>query len=228
MGTQLQPKESAFKRGQVAWAAWQVFSRHGPDDPRRTNIPTMFLTRIRKMGELGVPLAAAERPGQSGRDIEYSLYHAFELTTALMLQDMGLKQAEVAYFVQEIRGRLRGVLDLILANPPSSREPIDARARPDLPSSTMPDGFIYADTSCFMVFRYVELVEAWNWKDDANRKTFFTYPEFCFGAEALKNQFMKLSFKPHDHSRLIVELSFVVALLVEYLDKAPVVKRGRK
>ena len=95
-----------YSRGQVTWAVWQLFIRARYDDPKRQEpAPSEFLHRIKKMWEHEVPISADERPG-TGTSIEYTPYHAFELAVALTLQDMGLKQAEVAEFV---RGRRTGL-----------------------------------------------------------------------------------------------------------------------
>jgi hypothetical protein len=105
-----------FKRGQVVWAVWQFFCHISYDDPRR-NLPppAVFVSRVKKMWGFGVPVSLDERPG-TGTTIEYTPYQAFELTVALMLQDMGLKQAEVGQFVFYNRAHLQKGFEKILSN----------------------------------------------------------------------------------------------------------------
>src|SRR5260370_2021050 len=121
------PNVETFKRGQVGWALWRAFSR-GDE-----KVPAAFSTRLRKMGELGVPLSEKERPGQAGIDIDYTVHHAFELGVALKCLDIGLKQSEVAFFMHHIRDDLREVYRAIMASPPSPRQRIFATTSPNIP-----------------------------------------------------------------------------------------------
>src|SRR4051794_27814200 len=95
------PASQTFKKGQVVWSLWKTFSEGAE------KMPAAFLARIRKLGELGVPLSDQERPGQAGVDIDHSIEHAFELGVALKCLDIGLKQSEVAFFISHIREDLR-------------------------------------------------------------------------------------------------------------------------
>src|SRR5262245_61740008 len=162
---------STFKRGQVIWAVWRAFSHLG-QDPRPEQVPATFKTRVRKMGELGVPLSENEKPGQSGIDIEYTAYNAFELAVALTCQDNGLKQSEVAFFIRKISSDLRVCYERIIASRPSPTEEIPAEHRPNSPKQMVilggdprglgdPSRTKLADLSCFMSFRYVEIRQGW-------------------------------------------------------------------
>ena len=165
-------KDETFKRGQVQLALWGMFARTGAMPPRPGDVPRTFATRVRKFGEFGVPVSAKERPGQPGVDIEYTAYQAFELGVALDMQDNGLNQAEIGFFLRNIRPRLRDVHKRILASPPSGREVVLAKDRPLSPARPYikgadpaglgdPSRAEEADTSVFMTFRYVEVQEAW-------------------------------------------------------------------
>src|SRR3712207_2111799 len=111
-----------------------MFSRTGPMPPRPDDVPRTFATRVRKFGEFGIPLGKEERPNQPGVDIGYTAYQAFELGVALDMQDNGLNQAEIGFFLRNIRPQLRDVHERILASPPAGREVVSAEDRPLSPA----------------------------------------------------------------------------------------------
>src|SRR5215218_8011074 len=106
-----------FKKGQVVWALWQTFSVHNARDPRRAEIPAPFATRVRKLQEFGVPLPPDARPGRAGTDAQYTPYQVFEIAVGLALQDNGLPQAEIGFFLRNLRPKLQEVYASILASP---------------------------------------------------------------------------------------------------------------
>jgi hypothetical protein len=229
-----------YKRGQIVWAAWQAFSHHHSLDPRRDKIPTRFLTRVRTMNQLGVPLADKQKPGQPGIDIEYSGYHAFELAVALVCQDIGLKQAEVAALVQDTRKNLQSSFQKILASPPvldgNIAKKIAASERPSSPKQIVVAGSKHlvgrqwredcADTACFMAFRYHEMTEVF----DSRRKSPLMFePAFCWGLGELVEVMDWISTRAvYEHARIIIELSNVAVQVTDALKRAPATRRGRQ
>ena len=240
-----------FKKGQVVWALWQTFSMHNVRDPRRAEIPAAFATRVRKLQEFGVPLPPDARPGRAGTDVQYTPYQAFEIAVGLDLQDNGLPQAEIGFFLRNLRPRLQEVYASILASPamPSALLAGMGLAPPkDRPVS--PPGLVVEggnpkglgdprrarepDTAVFMTFRYVELQEAWNtltfdasdW-EGRGRHPLFLEPKFHFGLLSLAEEMNRLSRTPHDRVRIVLELSNLAVLLLENLRAAPSIRRGR-
>jgi hypothetical protein len=222
-----------FKRGQVVSALWRAFA-HGRDKVHPT-----FATRIRKMGELGVPLSERERPGQAGIDIDYTVEHAFELGVALKCLDTGLKQSEVAFFMRHVRDDLREVYRTIMASPPSPRQRIFAKDRPNSPARMVvtggnPKGLgdplrsNVSDTSVYMTFRSVEIREAWGASQSKKKEPFIFVPKFHRGLEAVTEEIEKLAHYIEDDIRIVIELSNFAVLLTDALQQAPQMRRGRQ
>ncbi len=238
-------KVETFKRGQVQLALWGVFSRTGPMPQRPDEVPKTFATRVRKFGEFGIPLEKEERPNQPGVDIDYTVYQAFELGVALDMQDNGLNQAEIGFFLRNVRPQLRDVHERILASPPAGREVVSAEDRPLSPARAYipgadPNGFGHpfrakeADTSVFMTFRYVEVQEAWgglafNASDWAGkgRHPVFLQPKFHFGLIELMDEMDRLAVSDKDRIRTVIELSNLAVRLLDALRSAPPTRRGR-
>jgi hypothetical protein len=238
-------KDETFKRGQVQLALWGMFARTGAMPPRPGDVPRTFATRVRKFGEFGVPVAAEERPGQPGVDIEYTAYQAFELAVALDMQDNGLNQAEIGFFLRNVRPGLRDVHERILDSPPSGREVMLAKDRPLSPAGVYikgadPNGLgdpfraEEADTSVFMTFRYVEVREAWGGltfeaSDWAGKgpPPIFLQPKFHFGLIELMEEMYRLAASDKDRIRTVIELSNLAVRLLDALRSAPPTRRGR-
>jgi hypothetical protein len=237
--------QESFRRGQVTWALWQTFSRHNAADPRRAAIPQAFATRVRKMQEFGVPLPREERPGRAGVDAQYTPYQAFEIGVGLDLQDNGLNQAEIGFFLRSIRPELRGVYDRIMASPPVPHGRFLARDRPASPPAVHVEGADpqglgdprrreQADTAVFMCFRYVAVEEAWNtpafdasdW-EGRGRHPFFLRPTFHYGLRSLMEQMERLAVSVGDRIRTVVELGNLAVVLLGNLRRAPPIRRGR-
>ena len=244
-------KVETFKRGQVQLALWGVFSRTGPMPHRPDDVPRTFATRVRKFGEFGVPLGKEERPNQPGVDIDYTVYQAFELGVALDMQDNGLNQAEIGFFLRNVRPRLQEVYASILASPamPSAllagMSLAPSKDRPVSPPGLVVEGgdpkglgdprrAREPDTAVFMTFRYVGLQEAWNtptfdasdW-EGRGRHPLFLPPIFHFGLRSLADEMNRLSRTPRDRVRIVLELSNLAVLLLENLRAAPSIRRGR-
>jgi hypothetical protein len=222
-----------FKRGQVVWALWRAFSH------RDEKVPPAFSTRLRKMGELGVPLSEKERPGQAGIDIDYTVDHAFELGVALKCLDAGLKQSEVAFFMHHIRDDLREVYRAIMASPPSPRQRILAKDRPNSPARMVvaggdPQGLgdplrsSLSDNSVYMTFRSVEIREAWGTSKSKKKEPFIFVPKFLRGLEAVTEEMERLSHYIGDDTRIVIELSNLAVIVTDCLKEAPEMRRGRQ
>lgn len=235
-----------YRRSQVDWALWQAFSRHKRLDPRRRSVPPIFTTRIRKFGALGVPFSEEERPGRQGLAGEYTSVDAFIIGVALVLQDIGLKLAEVAYFVRHTKDQLRSAYEEIMRAPPLLKavpEDFDYPNRPHLiyiegddpKRFGNPSRKNIADTAYYMSFRYIELQEALDERirsaptdwPGTGRPPMFLRPKFFSGALAAAEELENMAAHAVD-PRIIVELSHLAARLTQDLPNAPLLKRGRK
>lgn len=222
-----------FKRGQVVAALWRAVG------PGRGKVHPTFSTRVRKLGQLGVPLSEEERPGQAGIDIDYTAEHAFELGVALKCLDIGLKQGEVAFFTQHIRDDLREVYRAIMASPPSPGQSMFAKDRPESPVAMVvaggnPEGLgnslrsRKADTSVYMSFRSVEIREAWGPRQSKKSEPLIFVPKFHRGLEMVTEEIEKLASHIHDDIRIVIELSNFAVFLTAELKQAPQIRRGRQ
>jgi hypothetical protein len=221
-----------FKKGQLVWALWSTFSEGSG------KMPSAFLARIRKLGELGVPLSEQERPGQAGVDVEYTVEQIFEIAVALKCLDVGLKQSEVAYFISHVREDLRREYSLIMANPAAPGLNILARDRPESPRHFVvagedpkglgdPNRIKRADTSYYMTFRSMELRELWGTRK-TKRGLLFYEPKFHRGLASVISEMQHLAEYINDDTRIVIELSNLAALVTAWLKKAPPVRRGRR
>jgi hypothetical protein len=226
------PSPETFKRGQVVGALWRVWSGGGDD-----KVPAAFSTRIRKLGELGVPLSRKEKPGRAGIDSRYTVEHGFELGVALKCLESGLKQGEVAYFMYHIRDDLRECYRAIMASPPSPGQNILAKDRPNSPACMVVTGGNPAalgdprrsnvsDNSIYMTFRTVEIPGAQG-ASKAKKKEIFV-PKFHRGLESVTEEIERLAQYIGDDIRIVIELSNFAVLLTEALKVVPQMRRGRQ
>jgi hypothetical protein len=221
-----------YKRGQIVWALWRAFSQS------ETEPPPAFSTRLRKMSELGVPISLKDKPGQAGIDIDYSVQQAFELGVSLKCLDAGLKQGEVAFFIDHIRPELQKVYAKIMENPPMLGMNILSRDRPNSPRFMViasggtelsnADRSHQADTSYYMTFRSVELRELWGPRKPSKRGPFFFEPKFHRGLEAVTLEIERLAHVIGDDIRIVIELSNLAVSITEALKLAPQIRRGRQ
>jgi hypothetical protein len=219
-----------FKRGQVIQALWYAFTL------REEAVPTPFSTKIRKMGELGVPLTAAEKAGQPGLDNNYTAYHAFELGVALKLLDAGFKQGEVAILVQQVRPKLRTAFTHILESPPAIGMNVLAKDRPNSPPKIVvqrgetelgdPSRHHSADTTYWLTFRSLEFPQLLHPKAKKGELRF--EPQFHKGFEALAAQMERLASTYGDDHRFVLELSNLAQLLDGKLPLIRPAQRGRQ
>jgi hypothetical protein len=161
-----------------------------------------------------------------GVDVPFTAFDAFCLALGLELLDMGFKQAEVVFLLQNIRPQLRGEFDWILSQeiaPGNVHAPEDY---PDLPTY-MVGKRCMADYRVFTLIQKVELKELQPGAAKArNSDSPFIYqPAFYRGIEALASEInhRDWSFR----KALVLELATTAALISKYLDEAPITKRGR-
>jgi hypothetical protein len=189
------------------------------------------------MGELGVPISLKDKPGQAGIDIDYTVEQAFELGVSLKCLDAGLKQGEVAFFIDHIRPELQKVYSKIMKNPPVLGLGILGRDRPNSPRCMVvagggtelgnADRSHQADTSYYMTFRSVELRELWGARKPSKREPFIFAPKFHRGLEAISLEIERLAHYMGDDIRIVIELSNLAVSITEALKLAPQIRRGR-
>ena len=227
-----------YKRGQVEWALWRSFNflRSGPEEP-----PQVFLTRIKRLLELDregesyeeseVPHSLYaffdESPEGQGRDASYTPFNAFCLALGLDMLDAGFKQSEIVFLLRHIREELEEQFADILKCPPEPRQRIFAKHRPDCPSYEE-NGRQFADCRVFAVINKLEIKEIFPGLKGRlqGSQPLFLQPVFCRGIKGLQEELHKMNY--NYRKALILELAHTAALVTEFLDEAPLVKRGRK
>jgi hypothetical protein len=227
----MQHLDHTYKRGQLEWALWQLFvaNRPSPGQP-----PQAFLTRIKRLWELDRQMGAEgpgyaffdEAPVGRGYEVGFRAFNGFCLAIGLDLLDAGYKQAEVVTLLRHIRPLLAERYREIEACPPAPPDLIAAEDRPDCPSYSS-GGLALADCRVFMVLQKVELTEVHGVRSGKARpQAVQFYPVFCRGIEALTVNLDRMS--EGYRKALVLEIAEMAAILWEYLEKAPLIKRGRK
>ncbi len=200
-----------YRRSQIVWALWCTSA-----GPFRINlplsaVPKVFVRRIARLLELGVGMAESRRAGQPGIDHEYTLADAFELGVALDLVDVGINQLEAAAFVRTIRRQLREQC--------AALEPDPLRG-----------------SHTYMVLHPKVVREALRLFDPIRpvsnyAKTIFPEPLFVPRQRLLRTiDGEEADDRPGGVRRnkcIVVIISELFLHLLDYLERAPVVKRGR-
>jgi hypothetical protein len=237
------PPPPTFKRGQVEWAIWRLFTllKATPPDP-----PPVFLTRIKRLLEADrqhkVPagqdyepparfaFSSEESEGQ-GIDAAFTPFDAFCLALALDLVDFGFKPSEIVFLLRYLRPELEDQFDAIIREPPPPlRQRQSAKARPNLPSYTS-KGTRYADGRVFWVIQKVELKEIYSPVTRRNPKAsppLFLNPRFCRGLEALSAELGEMNHEQVGYRKaLVLEIAYLAKELTGLLSVAPLTRRGR-
>ena len=227
---------STFKRGQVEWALWRLFTltRYLTTPP----ISSVFRTRIKRLLELdraSDPLMSAEEvhlphaffaslPEGTGIDTQYTAFDAFCLVVALDLLDAGYKQSEVVLLLRHLRPRLEKPFRKMQKAPVILRQRrVPADDRPGCPAYEK-NGRRYADCRVFVLIEKIEFKEVFPGAEDGLPVIF--EPIFCRGLAELNKQLDRMN---HQRRKLLVlELADTASLLLQSLREAPAVKRGRK
>ena len=221
-----------YSKGQTVWALWRYFSRfsRAVDDVP----PKAFEARVRKVIELGEALESATQTGK-GFDMAFSVNNVFEIAIGLRLMDTGLTQSDAAFLIKYEREQIAATYDDIMRNPPAPRQNILHRDRPNSPKKVViqgadekglgdPNRAYSADTSVFMAFRKVELLEAWG-PDAPN--PFIYQPKFFVGVGAAVELLQYLADFAEDNIRVVIELANMAVIVTDLLEQAPEIKRGR-
>ncbi len=218
--------QDVHSRAQVEWALWGVFVPRGPKEPS-----PVFKTRVKKLldldrtleissEDLGVaPFAFTEtKPAGSGKGTRFETIDAFCLALALDLLDFGLKQSEIIYLLRHIRGALHDVLDEIAEDYPQVRGAPRADQFPHLPVRETKRGVAYADVGYYMIFRKVELHEAFAANPRLAKVPRIVQPSFHAGLDAAREALEKLDAT---RKAMIIDLAGLVIPLRSQLKRAP-------
>jgi len=221
-----------FKRGQIEAALWRMMVRS--QDP--SLIPQVFRTRVKRLLDIDRKeqvyesevmkqrnfAFSDEAPVGRGADALYSSFDVFCLGVGLDLLDLGFKQAETVFFLQNVRADLRGAYQWIMNNPPAPRQHIPTEDRPNCPSYDY-HRIRIADCRIYMRFTKVELKELFF--SAKPNVPFFFRPDFFYGIEHLGKELRKRQYD--DRKSVLMELADFAVLLHEKLASTPPTPRGR-
>jgi len=182
-------------------------------------------------------------PGQSGTDMAFDKYQAWELAIGLRMSSLGMPQMNIAFVVTGIRDTLRRTHTRIVASRPIGRQRVPTSDRPNAPRHvTDPD---QPDTSCFLLIRLHEIHEALphtvkrtpqGWWGDPDRAPLVEFDEeqdIVFGAGEMAKRFAtrvkghKLGRSIDEGGWMVLELSEIVIAIDKLWTKVPEFRRGR-
>jgi hypothetical protein len=223
-----------YRRSQVEWALWKFSTLDLPsgDEPVST-----FRARVKHLLQLdrsGVIFSTAKHPPSVGHalssqqtegtgvDATFTAFDAFCLALAVDFLRAGFKQSEVLLLLGHLRPRLLGPFKEIVTGgaAPELRSRLGRRSGAGEESDK--------DRRVFLVVERVEFSEAFP-AFAALRKGqkggIYREPSFCYGVDDLRNKLDKMD---HLFRRAIVfEIAQMAARIAEFLDQAPLKRRGR-
>ena len=223
-----------WRRNQMADAIWRytVTAPHWGSDPNHLadRVPQVFQSRIKKMLNLDripdmTPWEGLEdtwvfydEPGQGvGSEELFSTFHAFMMSMAIELLNIGLKQSEVIFFLKHTKPVLHKQFSRIYRRS-NKKAPVSN-------SNRSPQGI---RRTVWMTVRRVETQEAhpgFQKKIGEKKIPLFMEPKFFEGFDAVAKEFsMHLSLYRH---AILIEIADPALMLPAYLAATPVVRRGR-
>jgi hypothetical protein len=221
-----------YKRNQLEQALWQLFT----PNTAMAKPPKVFLARIKRLLDLDRELDPKDEhesryaffdddgPGL-GVEVQYSPYSAFALALGLDMLDSGFKQSEVLELCRARRRKLERYFRTALKHPPVPGEHVPAEDRPGCPTYKF-GKHVCADCWIFMVTQKVEFKESLPpFVGKKSRRAVILEPGFFRGRQALINEFDNMP--SYYRKAFVMELAETAVLVTDYLDKAPVIKRGR-
>jgi len=225
-----------FKRGQVEWAIWGVYTqqRAAAGEP-----PPAFHTRLKRLLEADRDpdrppgrqegYAFASTAG-TGLDAAFSTYDAFSLALALELLGSGFKPSEVISLLRRCRAPLERRFNAIVKTPRPQQMPVPAERWPDLPSY-FEAGKELADGRVFLVLPTIELDEVLPLYDPKalDKPAAFPDPKFCHGINELRLELGRMRFPKWSYRKaFVMEIAELAVAITSLLPEAPLTKRGRK
>jgi hypothetical protein len=227
--------DKTYRRSQVEWALWKFATLDRPSGDEaistfRARVKHLLLldrtramfSKARRAPKVAHALSSHETEG-TGVDAIFTAFDTFCLALALDFMRAGFKQSEVLLLIAHLRPRLAQPFAAIMRSPPrfrSRHSPKTGAGR----STMEPE----EDRRVFLVVERVEFAEAF--PTAAGRKVdqgaIFREPTFCHGIDGLRD---KLDAMDHFFRRAVVmEIANMAARVSEFLDQAPLVRRGRR
>jgi len=231
-------KKLTYRRNQMEWALWRLFSGGNFSD---SEAPKVFLTRIKRLLDLDretelyedsetphARYAFCESPPEGqGIDAQYTGFDVLCLAIGLDLLDSGFKQSEILFLLRHTRSSLKRRYRRILLHPPVPYHQLISSDRPNCPTYEE-DGLLWADCRVYMTLSKVEMKEVFPMgRSGKGKKSPVIFsPKFYFGREALCKKLDELDSQRR--KLLVIEIAEMIVVLTDHLEKAPLIKRGRK
>lgn len=229
--------ESTFRLGQVTWALWRFAVLGMSADATPSAIFRSRIKQLITLDRVGLTLSkvkkttrpqtlTAHKAEGSGTEATYAEFDAFCLAVALELQAFGLKQGDVMLLMGHLRPQLVQEFRNILENPP----PFPTHLNQDGSWRTKQQkSHAGHDRRVFVVVSRAnrsEAFPAFKTSRKAANASIFREPQICHGLDALKAALGKMD---HQFRRaFVLEIAQMAARISEFLQHAPVIKRGRK
>lgn len=231
----LQMLNVRYGRGQAEWALWKSFT-YGRSSSGE--VPKVFKTRVKRLLDVdrtsdfadvsappSVRWSFVAPPDEAGGEAAYTEVDVFCLAVGLDLTDAGFKQSEVVYLLRYLRPELEARMSGLVQRPSliSRKNHLPV---PNLPTQTK-NGKTFADARLFVVIGKIEIRDNLPaGKASQHKAPLFLEPEYCDGVEELS---AILGDAMPDRRRVVtvVELTSTAQSVVEFLSKAPSIRRGR-
>jgi hypothetical protein len=216
-----------YRRGQIEWALWRFIELGRPASrapSKRLRAIVKYLLQFDRSTNSPTAITTRKADGK-GTEAVYPPFDAFCLVIAFDLTRFGFKQSEALLLLSNLRPRLHSVFFEILANPPPFPEHLN-RDGSWKNSKKLTHG---PDRRVFLLLQWVELAEAFPALSPSAKKAkapIFQEPQICRGLTELKTA---LNAMDHQFRRaFVLEIAHTAARVTEFLNEAPIVKRGRK
>lgn len=186
--------------------------------------------------------------GGSGVEAQYTAFDAFCLALALDLLDIGFKQGEIVYLMRHLRDTLDDWFrDLVMRPSLIDRQRHLAKLHPDLPVIERSGGKApLADARVFLILNRIEMTELRSAEpvrrgresaatgkvmpavkqQGITGQAMFLEPEVCEGLGRL-HQRLDALMPLHRRTVVTLEIAAVAQAVSAFLEKAPLVPRGR-
>lgn len=224
--------QTHFKRGQVTWALWGLFSGRPPNHDA-DEIPGGFQTYIKRLLERDWSnrpnsrtgaYAFCSKAGGSGVEAKFTVRDAYRLGVALEMVDSDFGVADVVHLVRHFRPLLDG--EYSYSTQVLLPEPVQtAHVGLDLITRTTRNPQ-EVDMRSFLILQRLSLRESYPpFRSDIEIQTVsVARPTVCRGIQSLNLALENLGYE--NRKVLIFELSTIAQDVTTYLQCAPEFKRG--
>jgi hypothetical protein len=210
-------------------------------DRLTTEVPSFFLTRIKRLLEIDLKWARTnpelvpryglafydQLPLGTGHEVQYSAFRVFTLAVGLELVRFGAKQGEAVDFIAQIQNELRGVFDEANQVRQTSGRTSATRSTSEQAQTSL--GGKLDSLKCYLVLRCVEVTP----RGAEHLGGSLTVGERLYDRRLLKGQqaledYLATEMRDGLFSVFVVELAELAVRIVELIQVTPARHRGHQ